>query len=152
MIYYCAILRKSRGVGRDMHYPEPIVGALIINSHRKILLVKQKKWNGAYCIPGGHIELNESIEEAIKREVLEEVGLLIRVIQLLGVQDGIHPLGFHKKKHFIFLDYLCETIETNVKIDNREIQRFFWADPKKAMKYNIVESSKKTIKNFLSVS
>ena len=54
-------------------YPEPTVGALIINSENKILLVKSHKWmNGKYSVPGGHVEIGESFEEAIIREVKEE--------------------------------------------------------------------------------
>lgn len=50
-------------------YPEPIVGALIFNNKDEIFLMKSHKWEGKYVIPGGHIELGETIEEALKREV-----------------------------------------------------------------------------------
>ena len=51
-------------------YPEPTVGALIINNKKEILLVKSHKWlNNKYSVPGGHVEIGESFEEAIIREV-----------------------------------------------------------------------------------
>lgn len=55
-----------------MKYPEPTVGAVIFNPDNKILLCKSHKWDHKYVIPGGHIELGEKMEEALKREILEE--------------------------------------------------------------------------------
>lgn len=77
-----------------MNYPEPIVGALIVNHHNEVLLIKQKKWNDQFCIPGGHVELNESIEDAIKREVYEEVGLKVIVqpeFDFKALTLNLHP-------------------------------------------------------------
>lgn len=134
-----------------MKYPEPIVGALIINRKNEILLIRQAKWNDQYCIPGGHVEFNESIEDAIKREVKEEVNLDVDVVELLGVQDNINSAHFHKKGvHFIFLDYLCRAITEEVKIDQREVQKFVWVVPEKALELPIHEGSRTTIEKFLA--
>lgn len=132
------------------NYPEPIVGALIINDENEILLVKQDKWQGLYCIPGGHVELKETVEEAIKREVREEVGLEVKINRLLGIQDNINSEYFHKKgKHFIFLDYLCSCKDREVKIDLREIQSFVWVDPEKALTLNLHPGTRCTIERFI---
>ena len=132
-----------------MSYPEPIVGALVLNDCGEVLLVKQAKWKNKYCIPGGHVELNETIENAIKREVQEEVGLNIEVVELLGVQDNIHSAEFYKKKHFIFLDYLCKTSEKEVRLDNREAQEFLWIHPEQALDLSLNDGTQTTIKRFL---
>ncbi len=133
-----------------MNYPEPIVGALILNQKNEILLIQQAKWNDQYCIPGGHVEYKESIEEAIKREVREEVGIDIEVVELLGVQDNINSEFFHKKgKHFIFLDYLCRSKNVDVKIDIREAQKFLWIIPKKALELNLHIGTSTNIEKFL---
>ena len=59
-------------------YPEPTVGALVLNNQNKILLVKSHKWiNNRYSVPGGHVEIGESLSTAIIREVKEETGLEI---------------------------------------------------------------------------
>ncbi len=50
-------------------YPEPTVGALIFNNEGKIFLMKSHKWKGKYVIPGGHVELGETIEKALKLPV-----------------------------------------------------------------------------------
>ena len=51
------------------------MGALVVNSNGEILLVKSYKWGSKYTVPGGHIELGERSEVAVRREVKEEVGL-----------------------------------------------------------------------------
>jgi nucleoside triphosphatase len=50
-------------------FPEPTVGALIFNQKEEILLIKSAKWHGKYVMPGGHIELGEKYQEALKREI-----------------------------------------------------------------------------------
>ena len=83
-------------------YPEPTVGALIVNPEGKILLAKSHKWFDKYTLPGGHIEVGETMEEAVKREVKEEVGLDVEVVEFLLMQEAIFAEEFWKKKHFIF--------------------------------------------------
>ena len=108
-------------------YPEPTVGALIINSENRILLVKSHKWmNGKYSVPGGHVEIGESFEEAIIREVKEETGLDIVPKRLFMIQECVHPKEFFKKKHFIFFDYICQTENIKVQLDERELQEYNW--------------------------
>jgi nucleoside triphosphatase len=47
-------------------YPEPVVGAFIFNDGGEVLLVKSPKWDVEYTIPGGHIELGETIEKYLE--------------------------------------------------------------------------------------
>ena len=52
--------------------PSVIVGALVINKKGNIFLARSKKWGNKFSVPGGHVNLDESLEDAIKREVKEE--------------------------------------------------------------------------------
>ncbi|HXS14756.1 MAG TPA: NUDIX domain-containing protein, partial [Candidatus Saccharimonadales bacterium] len=54
------------------YYPEPVVGAFIINAKNQLFLAKSHKWSNSYVIPGGHIEIGEKIEDALVRGVKEE--------------------------------------------------------------------------------
>ena len=119
-------------------FPEPTVGALIQNDEGKILLCDSHKWPGLYTVPGGHVELGETCEDALVREIKEEVGLDIIVEELLSIQQVIYPNEFWKKAHFIFFDYLCRAKgKQSVRVDSNEIQATVWVTPEEALKMNI---------------
>jgi len=117
-------------------FPEPTVGALIFNPEGKLLLVKTHKWKGNYTIPGGHVELGESLIEALKREILEETGLELIKSEFLCYQEFIYDECFHQKKHFIFFDFICHVKSGQVQLNN-EAQDFVWVDVKEAYSYPI---------------
>ena len=75
----------------DTKYPEPAVGALIINPDKKVFLMTSPKWHGKYIVPGGHVELGETMKEALKREIKEETNLNIFDINFISASDHISP-------------------------------------------------------------
>ena len=124
----------------EKKYPEPVVGALIINKDGKILLGKSKKWNGHYTVFGGHVEIGESLEAAVKREVKEETGIDVEVVDRLVFDESIFSKDFHKKRHFIFIDFLCryDGADDSVKLCEREFESdYIWADIKDISKIKI---------------
>ena len=131
-------------------FPEPTVGALIFDQKGELFLMKSYKWRDKYVIPGGHIELGETIEEALKREIKEETGLDIYDIEFILLQEFIFDKHFFKRKHFIFLDYACKTKSLKVKL-NSEGQSYIWMDPKKALKLPIEPYTKRAIKEYLKL-
>lgn len=132
----------------EQQFPEPCIGALIFNPENKILLVKTHKFRGDYAIPGGHVELGETVEQSVKREVKEETNLDVYGIEFLGVQDFIFDKIFWKKKHFVFLDFACKTNSSNVTL-NDEGQEYVWISISEAMKLPVEPYSKNTIKVYL---
>jgi len=132
----------------EQKYPEPTVGALIFNSEGKILLIKSHKWRGKYVIPGGHIELGEKMEEALKREIKEETGLDIFDIKFICFQEFIFDKTFYKKKHFIFFDFTCKTNSTKVKL-NSEAEDFVWVTLDEALKMDVEPYTKNTIREYI---
>ncbi|MFA5125763.1 MAG: NUDIX hydrolase [archaeon] len=60
-------------------------GAFIFNNKKELLLMQNT--NGTWGIVGGHLEKNESIEEALHREVKEETGMEIEIISQLGTKN-----------------------------------------------------------------
>lgn len=132
-------------------YPEITVGALIFNPEGKILLIKSHKWKGKYTIPGGHIEYGETIEEALKREIKEETGLDIYDIEFVCIQEFIFDNAFWKKKHFIFLDYVCKTDSKDVKL-NEEAEECAWFTLEEALNNPEVENyTKRLIRKYLKL-
>lgn len=99
-------------------YPErPVVGVggVVIENGRALLIRRGgEPLRGQWSIPGGTLELGESLEQGVARELLEETGLEIKVVDFLEVFDRIfvEPTGANCKPrfHFVIVDYLCERI------------------------------------------
>lgn len=100
----------------------------IIIEKGKILLIKRatSPYKDHWALPGGFVELNETLEEAVAREVKEETGLQTKPVKLIGAYSdpGRDPRG-----HTISIAYLLKTISGNLKItpEAKEI-RFFAPD------------------------
>jgi len=64
-------------------------GAFVFNEKNEVLLQRRAD-NNCWCVPGGFVELNESVKEAAKREVREETGIVINIeaMQLLSIYSG----------------------------------------------------------------
>jgi nucleoside triphosphatase len=131
----------------EQKFPEPTVGALVSNSKGKIFLMKSNKWNGLFVLPGGHIELGETMEQALKREVKEETNLDIFGIKFLCIHEFIFEKTFWKKRHFLFLDFVCKTDSNNVKL-NLEAQEYTWATIAEAMRLPLELYTKKAIEEY----
>ena len=125
-------------MANEQQYPEPTVGALIFNDKDQILLVKTHKWKGKYTIPGGHVELGESLTEALKREIREETGLKLLSSKFLCYQEFIYDECFWKEKHFVFFDFICRVEGEDVTL-NDEAQEFIWTGIEEAYTYPIDE-------------
>jgi mutator protein MutT len=95
-------------------YPDtPLVGvgAIIIEGDR-VLLVKRGKapMSGEWSIPGGALELGETLRQAAVREVLEEAGLLVEPADLLGVYDRVvRDAEDRVLYHYVLVDFLCRS-------------------------------------------
>jgi len=125
------------------------VGALVVGPGGAVLIVKSQKWGRKYTVPGGHIELGERAEDAIRREVKEETGLDCEPVKLLLVQQAIYPKDYHQHEHFIFMDYLCVAKGTQVKLDERELQEYVWVNPEDALKLDLEEYTRNFVEKYL---
>ncbi len=117
----------------EQRYPEPTVGALIFNPEGQLFLMRSHKWRGKWVVPGGHIELGERMEDALRREVKEETNLDVRDIEFVCFQEFIYDEWFWRPSHFIFFDFACRTDSTDVQL-NDEAQEYVWVTPDEALK------------------
>lgn len=140
--------RRETSKVAEQQYPEPTVGALIFNPEGKLFLMKSHKWRGQYCIPGGHIELGERIEDALRREVKEETNLDVYDLEFVSLQEFIYDEQFWKRSHFLFLDYACRTDGTDVRI-NEEAQEYTWVTPDEALALPVERYTRLVIQEYL---
>lgn len=83
----------------------------------RILLVRrgQEPSKGLWSVPGGLIELGETIQEAARREVREETGIDVRVERLLDVADNIVRDDQGKTRfHYVLIDYVARAVTTSL--------------------------------------
>jgi len=87
------------------------VGAVIVDSGR-VLLVQRgtEPALGRWSIPGGLVEVGESLSEAAAREAREETGLQVQPIELIELLDRIHRDGDRVRYHYVIADYLCRVV------------------------------------------
>jgi 8-oxo-dGTP diphosphatase len=103
-------------------YPDrPVVGVggVVIENGRALLIRRgSEPLLGQWSIPGGTLELGESLQAGVARELLEETGLQVRVLELIEVFDRIYVQAAEggggteqrPRFHYVIVDYLCERI------------------------------------------
>jgi ADP-ribose pyrophosphatase len=99
------------------NHPLVGVGAIIVDGGR-VALVKRGRAPllGEWSIPGGMLELGETLRQGAEREALEETGLVARTTELLGVFDRV-VLDNEKRcqYHYVLIDFLCEPISGDLR-------------------------------------
>jgi mutator protein MutT len=87
------------------------VGAVIVQNGRVLLIRRgSEPLKGHWTLPGGLIEVGESLIEGVVREVREETGLDVEVIELVELLDRIHHHEDRVRYHYVIADYLCRVI------------------------------------------
>jgi len=110
------------------------VGGVVIQDGKALLIRRgSEPLKGEWSIPGGMLEVGETLKEGVKRELLEETGLHVQVLDLIEVFERIFPQGESAPKqvratstrgkspaqvkdparplyHFVILDYLCKMV------------------------------------------
>lgn len=107
-------------------FPEPVVGCFILNDKKEILLVQSHKWPGKWVVMGGHVEWGEHIADTAVREVKEELGLHVRFVRVLGVEEILTPAESTKKVHLIAIQVECLLVGEYTPNFNEEIQTAEW--------------------------
>ncbi|OPA73776.1 DNA mismatch repair protein MutT [Paenibacillus selenitireducens] len=95
---------------------------IVINPQAEILLVQYV--NNVWGVPGGLMELGESVEECAIREVKEEIGLTLKSLQLIGVFSGKELYTKLRNGHEYYnvvIGYACTEFEGEIQPDGVEV-------------------------------
>ena len=88
------------------------VGAVILDDAQRVLLVRrgQEPLKGQWSLPGGALELGERLEDGLQREVAEETGLRVEVMEIVEVFDHIafEQDSSRIRFHYVLIDYWCQ--------------------------------------------
>lgn len=148
-------------------YPErPIVGVggVVIEDNR-VLLIRRgtEPLLGQWSIPGGTLELGETLAEGAERELLEETGLSVRVLDLIEVFERINfgrgadetwtTLEERRRPrfHFVIVDYLCERISGNA-VAGGDVTDVAWAAETDLDRFALTPTATRVIRKAFSLA
>ncbi|WP_348261700.1 NUDIX hydrolase [Telmatobacter sp. DSM 110680] len=91
------------------------VGAVVVDQGRVLLVQRGREpLKGKWSLPGGMLELGESLTGGVVREIQEETGLTVEVLELIELLDRIYretgPEGERVRYHYVIADYLCRVV------------------------------------------
>jgi 8-oxo-dGTP diphosphatase len=130
------------------------VGGVVIENGRTLLIRRgSEPMKGHWSIPGGTLELGESLHQGVARELLEETGLVVRVLDLIEVFDRVFRDEYGKNSgpspnpryHFVIADYLCERISGEAHAGS-DVTDVAYATEAELEKYQLTETATRILK------
>lgn len=136
-------------------YPDrPIVGvgAVIIHDDRVVLVKRgSPPLQGEWSLPGGVVELGETLRAAAEREAREETGLMVKAGEVLEVLDRIIPGERGAPQyHYVLIDFLC-TVEGGELVAGGDAADACWATPEELAKFKLESPALAVIRKALDV-
>jgi 8-oxo-dGTP diphosphatase len=137
-------------------YPErPIVGVgAVIVENGRVVLVKRahEPLKGEWSLPGGSVEVGETLADAVAREALEETGLQVQVGSLIEVLDRVHRSSDGRVEyHFVLLDYRC-TVLSGALTHGSDAADACWVSRDDLPKYKLSDSAIRVVTRALELS
>jgi ADP-ribose pyrophosphatase YjhB (NUDIX family) len=135
---------------RTREYPErPIVGVggVVIDGGRALLIRRgSEPLKGQWSIPGGTLETGETLVEGVEREMAEETGLRVRVVELIEIFERIMPDAEGRTRyHFVIADYLCENAGGTAEAAS-DVTQIAWAREDELASYKLTTTATRILK------
>jgi 8-oxo-dGTP diphosphatase len=117
----------------------PVVGVGgVVVRNGQVLLIRRGKppLQGRWVVPGGTVELGETLEGALVREMEEETSLRVEPIEVLTVFDRIEREGERVVYHYVIVDYLCRWLAGEARAGSDALD-VAWATPDQLADYDM---------------
>ena len=131
-------------------YPEtPLVGVgAVILEQGLVVLVKRRfpPLAGEWSLPGGRLEVGETLQEAVVREAREETGLFIEPADLLGVYDRlVRDDTGRVLYHYVLIDFLCRRLAGELRAGG-DADDAHWFSQEEIGQISLVEDTAEVIR------
>lgn len=134
---------------KDYTHPIPVVRLIVSDKNGRILLLRRSNTfhsSGAWCLPGGKVDYNDTVETTCKKELFQETGLSCLNVEFLFYQNSLPPAA--GEMHCINLYFKCEA-EGKIRL-NEESSKFAWIAPQEIDNYEIAFRNDKALLRYWS--
>jgi 8-oxo-dGTP diphosphatase len=121
-------------------FPIPGVGAVVlreVEGRSEVLLIRRgsEPMAGGWSLPGGAIEVGESVREACVRETLEETGLTVEPLAEVAILDIIHRDAVGRVQyHYLVVDILCRVVGGEL-LSGTDASEVVWAEVRRVLEF-----------------
>jgi ADP-ribose pyrophosphatase YjhB (NUDIX family) len=129
-------------------YPLVTVGALVVGPSGRLLLIRTHKWRDRWGVPGGKVDLGETLLAAVHREVREETGLELGAVVWAPVHEAVDHPQFHRPAHFVLLNFVARSIGEAVTL-NDEAQAHAWLTADEALLLDLNHPTRALVEHYV---
>lgn len=123
------------------------VGGVLIHEGRVLLIRRGKEpLRGRWVVPGGTVELGETLEQALVREMEEETGLRVEPGEVLTVFDRIMREAGTVRYHYVIVDYLCSYVSGEARAAS-DAEAVAWARPAELAAYDLPQKASEVVQD-----
>lgn len=128
------------------------VGGVVVRDGRVLLIRRGKPpLLGRWAVPGGTVELGESLEQALVREMREETALDVEPSELLTVFDRVERDAEGVLYHFVIVDYLCRWLSGEARAGSDALA-VAWAGPEELDAFDLPSKAREVVADALRLA